>query len=96
MSESEQPQRGPADRPSRPLVVVSNREPYLHSLAEDGTVTWEPTAGGVAVALDALMRERGGVWLPMAPEAPTDGWSVTTTACWSPPARRATPCVGSG
>ena len=52
-----------AHRPSRPLVVVSNREPYLHSLAEDGTVTWEPTTGGVAVALDALMRERGGVWV---------------------------------
>ena len=45
------------------MVVVSNREPYLHSLAEDGTVTWEPTTGGVAVALDALMRERGGVWI---------------------------------
>ncbi len=63
MSKSDQPQRGPAGRPSRPLVVVSNREPYLHSLAEDGTVTWEPTTGGVVVALDALMRERGGVWI---------------------------------
>ena len=63
MPESDQLQRSPADRPSRPLVVVSNREPYLHSLRGDGTVTWEPTTGGVAVALDALMRERGGVWI---------------------------------
>ena len=63
MSESDQPDPSPADRPSRPLAVVSNREPYLHSLAEDGTLTWEPTTGGVAVALDALMRERGGVWI---------------------------------
>ncbi len=48
---------------TRPLVVVSNREPYIHSRAEDGSVAWSPTTGGVAVALDALMRERGGVWI---------------------------------
>ena len=48
---------------SRPLVVVSNREPYQHTRKPDGGVTWAPTTGGVAVALDALMRERGGVWI---------------------------------
>ena len=63
MSEPVLPHRSPADLPSRPLTVVSNREPYLHSRVEDGTLTWEPTTGGVAVALDALMRERGGVWI---------------------------------
>ena len=63
MSEPDQPLRGSAGRPSLPLVVVSNREPYLHSRADDGTIAWEPTTGGVAVALDALMRERGGVWI---------------------------------
>ncbi len=47
----------------RPLAVVSNREPYLHSRTAGGAVTWEPTTGGVSVALDALMRERGGVWI---------------------------------
>ena len=50
-------------RSRRPLVVVSNREPYLHSYANDGSIIWAPTTGGVAVALDALMRERGGVWI---------------------------------
>jgi trehalose 6-phosphate synthase len=45
------------------LIVVSNREPYLHQTAEDGTITAVPTTGGVAVALDALMRERGGTWI---------------------------------
>ena len=49
--------------PPRPLVVVSNREPYQHYYREDQTVAWSPTTGGVAVALDALMRERGGVWI---------------------------------
>jgi alpha,alpha-trehalose-phosphate synthase [UDP-forming] len=45
------------------LIVVSNREPYLHQTAEDGSVVAQPTTGGVAVALDALMRERGGTWI---------------------------------
>ena len=47
----------------RPLLVVSNREPYLHLRREDGSVTWTSATGGVAVALDALMRERGGTWI---------------------------------
>ena len=47
----------------RPLVVVSNREPYLHSLDDTGQIAVKPATGGVAVALDALMRERGGVWI---------------------------------
>jgi trehalose 6-phosphate synthase len=50
-------------RSRRPLLVVSNREPYLHVRRDDGTVTWMTATGGVAVALDALMRERGGTWI---------------------------------
>ena len=45
------------------LIVVSNREPYLHDRAEDGSIVARSTTGGVAVALDALMRERGGTWI---------------------------------
>jgi trehalose 6-phosphate synthase len=45
------------------LFVVSNREPYMHTRQPDGSVKWTPTTGGVAVALDALMRERGGTWI---------------------------------
>jgi len=47
----------------RPLLVLSNREPYLHTAQKDGTIRAVPATGGVAVALDALMRERGGVWI---------------------------------
>jgi trehalose 6-phosphate synthase len=47
----------------RPLMVVSNREPYLHNHNGDGHIVASPATGGVAVALDALMRERGGVWI---------------------------------
>jgi trehalose 6-phosphate synthase len=45
------------------LVVVSNREPWIHEYAPDGSIVARPTPGGVSVALDALMRERGGVWI---------------------------------
>jgi alpha,alpha-trehalose-phosphate synthase [UDP-forming] len=48
---------------TRPLIVVSNREPYLHNYDDRGHITWAPATGGVAVALDALMRERDGVWI---------------------------------
>lgn len=47
----------------RSILVVSNREPYLHYRGPDGRVSWVHTPGGVSVALDALMRERGGVWI---------------------------------
>jgi trehalose-6-phosphate synthase/Kef-type K+ transport system membrane component KefB len=48
---------------ARPLVVVSNREPYLHNQTATGEIEVKAATGGVAVALDALMRERGGVWI---------------------------------
>ena len=47
----------------RPLIVVSNREPYLHVRRSDGSIAAVATTGGVSVALDALMRERGGTWI---------------------------------
>lgn len=43
--------------------MVSNREPYIHTRQPDGTIRWTPTTGGMAVALDALLRERGGTWI---------------------------------
>src|SRR5581483_2410535 len=47
----------------RRLIVVSNREPYSHHYDSSGRITVVPATGGVAVALDALMREREGVWI---------------------------------
>jgi trehalose 6-phosphate synthase len=47
----------------RPLVVLSNREPYLHMAQADGSARVVAATGGVAIALDSLMRERGGVWI---------------------------------
>jgi trehalose-6-phosphate synthase/Kef-type K+ transport system membrane component KefB len=48
---------------TRPLIVVSNREPYVHTYDDRGRIGVSPATGGVAVALDALMRERDGVWI---------------------------------
>ncbi len=50
-------------RAPRPLLVVSNREPYVHSFDSRGGIVCAAATGGVAVALDALMRERGGTWI---------------------------------
>ena len=44
------------------LVVVSNREPYIHTYAGD-TVQCIVPAGGLTSALDPVMRACGGVWI---------------------------------
>ena len=46
----------------RRLVVVSNREPYSH-VRTNGGVRWVRNAGGLTVALDAVARSLGGVWV---------------------------------
>jgi trehalose 6-phosphate synthase len=56
-------QAGEIGRSAGGLVVVSNREPYIHEYQDDGSISVRATPGGVSVALDALMRERGGVWV---------------------------------
>ena len=44
------------------LVVVSNRQPYVHELVE-GRLTYAVPAGGVTTAIDPLMQECGGTWV---------------------------------
>ncbi len=57
-------QAGEIGRAGGGLIVVSNREPWVHQRDEaTGAIVAKPTPGGVSVALDALMRERGGVWI---------------------------------
>ncbi len=46
----------------RKMVVVSNREPYSHHRAGDG-IRVVRNAGGLTVALDAVMQALGGVWV---------------------------------
>lgn len=46
----------------KPLVVVSNREPYMHHrVGRD--IQWIVPAGGLVTALDPVMRAAGGTWV---------------------------------
>lgn len=44
------------------LVIVSNREPYVHSMREGKIYCSRPT-GGAVTALDPVMRACGGTWV---------------------------------
>jgi trehalose 6-phosphate synthase len=44
------------------LIVVSNRQPYVHQLV-DGKVHHEVPAGGLINAIDPLMQATGGTWV---------------------------------
>ena len=44
------------------LVVVSNRQPYIHELIE-GKLRYVMPAGGLTTAIDPLMQECGGTWV---------------------------------
>ena len=44
------------------LLVVSNRQPYVHDLV-DGRLTYAAPPGGVTTAIDPLMQECGGTWV---------------------------------
>jgi trehalose 6-phosphate synthase len=44
------------------LIVVANREPYIHQY-RDGEIEWIRPAGGLTTALDPVMRACGGTWV---------------------------------
>ena len=44
------------------LIVVSNRQPYVHEIVE-GELSYTSTAGGLVTAIDPLMQECGGTWV---------------------------------
>ena len=48
--------------PGSQVLVVSNREPYIHNLA-DGIVTLQLPASGLVSALEPIMRACGGTWI---------------------------------
>jgi trehalose 6-phosphate synthase len=45
------------------VVVVANREPYMHDRSPDGTVRVVHPASGLVTALEPVMRACGGVWV---------------------------------
>jgi trehalose 6-phosphate synthase len=45
------------------IVVLANREPYLHERGSDGVVRVAHPASGLVTALEPVMRACGGVWV---------------------------------
>ncbi len=45
-----------------PLIVVSNREPYIHTRGS-GSIQWNQPAGGVTSGLDPILQACGGTWI---------------------------------
>lgn len=48
--------------PSAQIIVVSNREPYIHNRSGDSIILQSPASGLVA-ALEPVMRACGGTWI---------------------------------
>lgn len=45
------------------VIVVSNREPYIHNEAADGSIAVQRPASGVVTALEPITRACGGTWI---------------------------------
>jgi trehalose 6-phosphate synthase len=45
------------------VIVVSNREPYIHERAADGTVVVQRPASGLVTAVEPVMRACSGTWV---------------------------------
>src|SRR5213593_2987752 len=50
------------DLPGHELMVVSNREPYIHVRQGDGIALWRP-ASGLVTAMEPIMRACSGTWI---------------------------------
>ncbi len=48
--------------PGSEIMVVSNREPYIHNCT-NGNITVQRPASGVVTALEPILRACGGVWI---------------------------------
>jgi trehalose 6-phosphate synthase/phosphatase len=62
------------------LVVVSNRLPFALKQADDGKWTAQRSAGGLATAMDPLLKRTGGIWI---------GWPGDSSDPADPDRRRA-------
>jgi trehalose 6-phosphate synthase len=49
--------------PGAQVIVVSNREPYIHNHGKDGGIVVQRPASGLVTALEPIMRACGGTWV---------------------------------
>jgi trehalose 6-phosphate synthase len=45
------------------VIVVSNREPYIHNRSKEGRIVLQRPASGMVTALEPIMRACGGTWI---------------------------------
>lgn len=45
------------------IVILANREPYIHQRTSDGTIEVQHPASGLVTALEPIMRACSGVWV---------------------------------
>jgi trehalose 6-phosphate synthase len=45
------------------IVILANREPYIHQRRQDGTIEVQHPASGLVTALEPVMRACSGVWV---------------------------------
>ena len=48
---------------SAQVIIVSNREPYIHNFDADHRPVWQVPASGMVTALEPIMRACSGVWV---------------------------------
>jgi trehalose 6-phosphate synthase len=49
--------------PGAEVIVVANREPYIHNRSDDGGITLQRPASGLVSALEPVIRACGGTWI---------------------------------
>ncbi len=52
-----------SELPGAEVIVVSNREPYIHHRGEDGSISIQRPASGLVTALEPITRACGGTWI---------------------------------
>lgn len=52
-----------SELPGSQVMVVSNREPYIHNRGEDGETKLQTPASGLVAALEPVIRACGGTWI---------------------------------
>jgi hypothetical protein len=77
------------------VIVVSNREPYIHERGAGGVVVKRP-ASGLVTAVEPVMRACSGTWIAHGSGSADRDVVDATTACWCRPGMTTTGCAASG
>ena len=72
------------------VIILANREPYIHQYTGDGRIEVQHPASGLVTALEPVMRACSGVWVAHGSgTADREPWIARIT-CWCRPAKSPT------